>query len=89
MHTIKVNVILSFISEESQDDNFDNAEIEKTAVPLSLIIESLRNLTAGLSAHLVKEAYGDVEEHLIDDYLQGMINLDRLKLEELLKTKHL
>ena len=79
MKTIEVNIKLTF------SKNGPGADIKTNGVPHSLIVESLNNLSKGLCGKLVMEAYGDVNEDQVADYLQGMLNLDRIKLKEMLK----
>lgn len=64
-----------------------NAQVETNGVPRSLIVESLQNLTTGLSAALVREAARDVEEKDLEAYLDATLNVDREKLKRILASE--
>lgn len=81
-HQIVVPVFLLFNRDGSM-----SADIPDTnKVPWSMLLENMNNLQKGMAQQCVREAYGDdIPDDQIEDYLQGMINLDREKLKELFK----
>ena len=83
MENLEVTITLTFGENDAVDIKGGN-------VPPSLILERLKNVTHALSRIIIKDAREDMDTESISaddlgEYLDAVIAVDRVKLEELLK----
>jgi hypothetical protein len=62
-----------------------HADIVTNGVPKSLIVEALNSISKGFCEQIISESEGDVQAHEMEDYLDALMQTDRLKLEQMLK----